>query len=109
MAENKHNPAITKLRVKAIIQKVFGWIITVFFGLVLLVGLTQPNSDVVTAIILAIFIALGILLIILGHKKTKLIKIFKDYSSKLGPNSKNSTESLWAYFHIPISISKITN
>lgn len=98
MAADTVTTAIKKVKVKASVQKVCGWIIAIFNGLIAFVGLTQIGEvfDVVMVTFFSGITALGILLIKKGNRKTKLIKTFYDYSARLAADSEKSIDLLAA-------------
>ncbi len=98
MAVNSVNNAINKVKATATIQKVFGWIIALFNGLIAFVGATQISEafDVVMVLFFAGITALGVMLILKGNKKIKLIKTFHDYSARLSSDPEKSIDLLAA-------------
>ncbi|MEE1314177.1 MAG: hypothetical protein UHS49_00210 [Faecalimonas sp.] len=98
MAGNSVDNAINKVKLIAVMQKVFGWIIAIFNGFVALVGATQITEalDVAIVIFFAGMMILGIALIIKGNRKTKLIKMFHNYSARLFFDSEKSIDLLAA-------------
>lgn len=76
---------INKLKFKAALQIIFGCVLAVFNGLAILGGILSKEAadEVFFDIFLSVLTALGILLIIKGKKKLRLIKNYYDYSARL--------------------------
>ncbi len=106
MAVDTVTTAIKKVKVKASVQKVFGWIITIFNGLIAFVGLIQIGEvfDVVMVTFFSGITALGILLIKKGTRKTKLIKTFYDYSARLAADPEKSIDLLAASTGVTVAL-----
>lgn len=104
-------PAIKKAKAKGIIQQVFGWIITIFCGLIASVGAGtsgfKETVDVVMVTIFAVFTALGIMLIVKGYKRKKLIKNYYDYSARISADPDKSIDLLSS--SIGATVSVVTN
>lgn len=97
VAENVAS-AIKKAKAKGVTQQVFGWIITIFCGLMTSVGAEtsdfKETVDVVMVTIFAVFTALGIMLIVKGYKRKRLIKNYYDYSARLSADPDKSIDLL---------------
>ena len=76
---------IKRLKLKAALQIIFGSVLAVFNGLAMLGGLlsTEADEEVFFVIFLSVLTALGILLMVKGRKKIRLIKNYYDYSARL--------------------------
>lgn len=98
MAVISNSSAIKKVKATAVVQKMIGWILAVINGLLAIAGTAQITQvfDFIMVLILAVPTALGVLLILKGRKKTKLIKTFYDYSARLSSDSENSIDLLAA-------------
>ena len=98
MASNNVSAAIKRAKAKAVTQQVLGWIITAFCAMVTSVGAGtsgfKETIDVVMVTMFAAFTALGILLIVKGYKRKKLIKNFYDYSARLSVDPDKSIDLL---------------
>lgn len=96
MAKTATQSAITKVRIKGTVQQIIGWVFVGFFGLLTIVGGTQITTsfDVGMVIFCATVTAGGILLIISGSKKKKLIKAFHDYSTRFATDPTKSIDLL---------------
>jgi len=98
---NQDNKAKAAVIVSAIIGKVqliIGIAITLLFGLMIIGLLTdgefRSSMGVGGAIFIFLFFALGIWLILLGKKRSKLIKTFKSYVSRLSTDPTGSIDQL---------------
>lgn len=73
MASDNVATALKKARAKGVTQQVFGWIITIFCGLMASVGAGssgfKETVDVVMVTMFALFTVLGVRLIIKGYKR----------------------------------------
>lgn len=98
MAKNATQTAITKMGVKGIVQQGIGWILAAVFGLCSVAGITQIKEafDVGMVIFCLAVTVGGIFLILSGMKKKKLIKTFKDYSSRFAVDATKSIDLLAA-------------
>jgi len=89
---------IKKIKSKALIQKIFGWIIAIPAGLITFAGIAstglKESIDFVMVTFFAIITALGIWMIIKGIKKKKLTVLFYDYSARLESDSDKSIDLL---------------
>lgn len=98
MAPDNVASAIKKAKAKGVTQQVFGWIITIFCGLMTSVGAgtsgIKETVDVVMVTIFAILTGLGIMLIGKGKKRKKLIKYYYDYSARLSADPDKSIDLL---------------
>lgn len=98
MSSDIISSAIKKAKAKGTAKQVFGWIITIFCGLMTSVGAGtsgfKDSVDVVMVTIFAIFTALGIRLIIKGYKRKKLIKNYCDYAARLSADPDKSIDLL---------------
>lgn len=90
--------AIKKAKAKGVAQQVFGWIITIFCGMIASVGAGtsgfKETVDVVMVTMFAVFTVLGVRLIIKGYKRKKLIKQYYDYSARLSADADKSIDLL---------------
>lgn len=90
--------SIKKVRVKGLLQKIFGWSIAVLNGFFALVGGTasgfKETIDVVMVSLLLCIAVLGVFLIISGNEKAKIIERFRDYSSRLETDPEKSIDLL---------------
>jgi len=98
MNKSATQKAITRVSVKGTIQQVIGWILVTLFGLSSIVGITQIKeaSDVVMVIFCTAITVGGILLIISGSKKKKLIRTFINYSSRFAADATKSIDLIAA-------------
>lgn len=98
MARSATQNAINKVNVKGTLQQIVGWILVVMFGLCSVVGSTQIKAAIdVGMVIFCIAVTIGgIFIIISGTKKKRLIKTFRDYSSRLAADTKKSIDLLAA-------------
>ena len=96
MMTDSVSASIRKVKTKAIVQKIFGWAIAIFCGLITFVGMVQIREvlDVVMVTFFAGITALGVLLIVKGNKKTRLIKAFYDYSARFEKDPEKSIDLL---------------
>ncbi|MGI6269091.1 MAG: hypothetical protein ACOYKJ_00925 [Candidatus Howiella sp.] len=98
MASDNVATALKKARAKGLTQQVFGWIITIFCGLMASVGAGssgfKETVDVVMVTMFALFTVLGVRLIIKGYKRKKLIKSYYDYSPRLSADPDKSLDLL---------------
>lgn len=98
-----------KVLIKAYLQLIFGWMITTFSALMILVGIILiKNTDSMDGIILIIFGVLfvfGIRLTAKAIQKIKLVKKFHGYSAILDNNSETSLDILAS--SVGISVMKI--
>lgn len=76
MTANSVNNAINKVKSTATVQRVFGWILALFNGLIASVGMTQISEalDVILVLFFAGITALGVMLILKGKKKNQTHK-----------------------------------
>lgn len=90
--------ALKKAKAKGLAQQVFGWIITIFFGLMASVGAStsgfKEKIDVVLVTMFSLFTVLGIGLIVKGYKRKKLIKNYYAYSARLFADPDKSIDLL---------------
>ena len=88
--------AIKKLRLTAALQKIAGWPMALFAGLVTILGLVQihETTDAVMTALFAAFTAVGVLLIASGRKKGRLIRTYREYSARLSGASEASLDML---------------
>lgn len=106
MAKNAVDKRISSIRLKGILQLVFGWPNAVLFGIILLFSfatIRQP-SDVSLSIFCLVLTAGAILLIVLGVKNIKLIKTFQNYSARLTTDPAKSLDSLAASMGVAVEI-----
>ncbi len=98
MASNSIDSAINKVKAKGTIQRVFGYIMAIFNGFFVFVGCVASGfkeaSDVTLVIFFSAVTVVGVLLIIKGNKKFKLIKTFYAYSARLATDPKKSIDLL---------------
>ncbi len=96
MARNSAGRVIFKIKLAAILQTVFGWLVTLFCGMIALVGSAsiEESIDVVMVVFFSVLTALGIWLIIKGSKNFKLIKRFRHYSVRLSADEERSLLTL---------------
>ncbi|MGI6268989.1 MAG: hypothetical protein ACOYKJ_00410 [Candidatus Howiella sp.] len=98
MASNNVETALKKAKAKGVTQQVFGWIITIFCGLIASVGAGtsgfKETVDVVMVTMFAVFTVLGVRLITKGYKRKKLIKNYYDYSARLSADPDKSIDLL---------------
>lgn len=108
MANNTVQNRINTLRVVGVLQLIFGWLLTVVFGVTAIGGFAEIKSwDDFGADITCLLIAAATsLLIISGTKKMKLIKRFRSYSSQLDADPVKSIDTLAD--SIGISVAKAT-
>lgn len=108
MSSRITSSTIKKAKAKGIAQQMFGWIITLFCGLITSVGAGnsgfKDSIDVVLVTIFAIFTALGIRLIMKGEKRKKLIKNYYDYSARLYADPDKSIDSLSSSVGAPVAV-----
>lgn len=90
--------AIKKAKSNGAMQQVFGWIITIFCGMISSVGAgsTDLNEPVnlIMVIIFAILTVLGVSLIVKGHQRKKLINKYYDYQARLMADPDKSIDLL---------------
>jgi hypothetical protein len=98
MASDNVTTAIKKAKAKGITQQIFGWIKTIFCGLIASVGAGTTGFkdavDVVFITLFTVFTVLGIRLIIKGYQCKKLIKNYYDYSARLSADPNKSIDLL---------------
>lgn len=96
MAKTATQSAITKVKIKGTIQQTLGWILVVFFGLFAIAGGTQIETsfDIGMVIFCVAVTVGGVLLIVSGSKKKKLIKEFHDYSARFAADPTKSIDLL---------------
>ena len=98
MVSNNIASSIKKAKAKGVTQQVFGWIITIFCGLMASVGAGtsgfKETVDVVMVTMFVVFTVLGVRLIIKGYKRKKLIKQYYDYSARLSADADKSIDLL---------------
>lgn len=106
MAADAVTTAINNVKVKAGIQKFFGWSIALVNGLFACVGATQIHEvlDVVLVTFFAGITALGVVLIVRGNKKTKLIETFFDYAPRLAADPERSIDLLAASCGVTVAV-----
>lgn len=88
---------VSKVKVKGVVQSIFGWIIAVSGGFMALASCAVAFEDGFGAVMALFFFcvtAIGVWLIILGNKKFKLIRRFYDYSARLASDPEKSIDSL---------------
>lgn len=76
---------IKRLKLKAALQIIFGSVLAVFNGLIVLIGVLSMEAadELFIVMFFSALTALGTLLIIKGKKKLRLIKNYYDYSARL--------------------------
>jgi len=106
MAKSATQNAITKVSVKGTFQRIIGWILVVMFGLCSVVGSTQIKAAFdVGMVIFCIAVTIGgIFIIVSGTKKKRLIKTFKDYSSRFAADATKSIDLLAASTGVTVAI-----
>src|SRR5574344_756875 len=111
MAADMVASAIKKAKAKGVTQQVFGWIITIFCGLMASVGAGtsgfKETVDVVMVTMFVVFTVLGVRLIIKGYKRKKLIKQYYDYSARLSADADKSIDLLSS--SIGATVAVVTN
>lgn len=89
---------IKKSKAVGVIQQIFGWIVAVFCGLIVLAGISVSGFrdvyDFVVVILFTALTALGVLLIIKGHKRIKQIRLYYDYYYRLMSDPNHSMDLL---------------
>lgn len=92
------------------IQIVIGYILAIFFGITVAIG--GPTSGLKTAtdiIIVMISLALtvwGVMLIVRGTKRRKMIILFREYAARLATDPFHSIDQLAAAKGIPVETAK---
>lgn len=108
MASNSVDSAINKVKAKGTIQRVFGWIIAIFNGFIAFVGCATSGFkealDVTLVLFFSAIAAVGVLLIIKGNKKFKLIRTFYDYSARLASDPEKSIDLLASATGVTVAI-----
>lgn len=107
MTSKKAATAIKKARAKGVIQQVFGWIITIFCGLMASIGAGSSGFKETVDVVMftmALFTVLGIRLIIKGYKRKKLIKSYYDYSPRLSADPDKSIDLLSSSIGAPVVV-----
>jgi len=100
---NMSNGAISKIKTKATLQKIFGWILALFWGLILAGAFaTFSKGDAGFIIFVFILFALGIFLIIKGSMNTKLLKHFQLYAARTNDNNEIPLDSLAVSVGMPL-------
>lgn len=108
MAADMVASAIKKAKAKGVTQQIFGWIITIFCGLMTSVGAGtsgfKETIDVVMVTLFAVFTGLGVLLIVKGGKRKKLIKNYYDYSARLSADPDKSIDLLSSSIGVTVAV-----
>ena len=106
MARSVVDNRINSMKVKGIIQQVFGWPIAVIFGMTAIYSSVtiKDSSDVSAFIICTVFTLGAVLLIVLGLKKFILIKTFRNYSARLTADPMKSLDSLASSMGVSVAV-----
>lgn len=91
--------AVRKMRGKGILQQAFGWIMTIFWGIcciVFITSLSQEPALLPSLVIAIILLAIGVLLIVFGRRKKKLVLAYRKYVTQIGIDPTRSMEALAA-------------
>lgn len=108
MASNSVDSAINKVKAKGILQRLFGWIIAVFNGLIAFIGCTTSGFEEALDVTLVLFFsgiaAVGVWLIMKGNKQFKLIRTFYDYSARLAADPKKSIDLLASATGVTVAV-----
>lgn len=104
MANNAVQNRINTMRVIGVLQLIFGWFLTVLFGVTAIASFADIKSrnDFDTNMTCLIIAAVSSLLIIFGAKKMKLIKTFRNYSSQLTADPVKSIDTLAASMGVSV-------
>ena len=108
MVSNNIASAIKKAKAKGTTQQIFGWIITIFCGLMASVGAGtsgfKDTVDVVMVTLFVLFTALGIMMIVKGKKRKNLIKNYYDYSARLSADPDKSIDLLSSSIGVTVAV-----
>ncbi|WP_315115480.1 hypothetical protein [uncultured Clostridium sp.] len=97
MASNSAQTAISRDKVKIVLQSIAGWILVIMFGSITLFSLTQAkegNNDGGVLSFCLILTICGFLLVKKAYKHKHLIKLFKNYSTRLASDPTRSIDLL---------------
>ena len=93
---NKSKVAIVTNKIWQKIETIFGWTISALSLLFVIIDLTDPSDDtfVPVLVVFLITLALGVLMIVKGTHRKKLIYAFKDYVQILAGDPYNSLDTI---------------
>lgn len=97
-SQNNSKSAVIISTIGGKISSIIGWVVTVFFALIIIFGITSPDEVGKTAglILSFIFLIIGILNIRVGIKTKKRIRRFKKYITIISVEKTNSIENIAA-------------
>lgn len=101
--------AINKAKLRACLLKTFGWSITILNSTTALTGLTQISRifeifDMRSGTTLALLTAIGVFMIIMGNRITKLVKLFPEYSARLAADPEKSITRVASYTGVAVEV-----
>lgn len=93
---NKSKVAIVSNQIWQKIESFLGWTISAFSLLCIIIDLADTNSEdfALLLVFFLITLALGVLLIVKGKRRKKLISTFKDYVQILAGDPNNSLDTI---------------